>query len=103
MQDFAKQLAANAGRAAAFLKSMSNENRLMILCGLLDQELSVGQINEQVPLSQSALSQHLAALRKNGLVATRREAQTVHYRLQDEAVRDIIKVLKDNFCPEEKA
>lgn len=94
-----EQLAQNAGKAAGLLKAMSNENRLMILCSLLDGELSVSDLNSCVPLSQSALSQHLAALRKAELVSTRREAQTIYYRVQSSAALQIIMVLKDTYCP----
>jgi len=90
----------NAGHAAALLKAMSNESRLMILCSLLGSELSVKQLNEVVPLSQSALSQHLAALRKADLVSIRRESQTIFYRVKGEAPARVIAVLKDLFCPE---
>ncbi len=93
-----EQLAKNAGRAADLLKAMSNQNRLMILCALMDQELSVGELNENVPLSQSALSQHLAALRKAELVVTRRDAQTIYYGVSSDAVADIIQVLKNTYC-----
>ncbi|MCG8672496.1 MAG: metalloregulator ArsR/SmtB family transcription factor [Pseudomonadales bacterium] len=93
-------LAANAEQAANLLKAMSNQSRLMILCSLIDEEMTVGQLNERIPLSQSALSQHLAALRKAGLVSTRREAQTIYYQLQGKAPQQIISVLKDTFCPQ---
>ena len=72
---------AQAGRAVGLLKALANENRLLILCHLQAGELSVGEINERVGLSQSALSQHLAILRHDGLVATRKSAQTVYYSL----------------------
>ncbi|WP_020405980.1 ArsR/SmtB family transcription factor [Hahella ganghwensis] len=94
------QLAENAKEAAGLLKAMANENRLMVLCSLLEKELTVGELNRVVPLSQSALSQHLAALRKAGLVSTRREAQTVWYRLEGIAAQQVIAVLKELFCPE---
>lgn len=93
-------LAENAGKAAALLKQLSNENRLMVLCTLMENELSVGELNEHIPLSQSALSQHLASLRDAGLVATRKEAQTVYYSIASvEAIR-VITLLKEMFCPE---
>ncbi len=93
-------LAEKAGEASALLSQLSNQNRLMLLCTLIEGEMSVGELNEKVPLSQSALSQHLSSLRKAGLVTTRKEAQTVFYRLQgDHAIR-IIEVLKGLFCPE---
>ncbi|OZG73110.1 transcriptional regulator [Hahella sp. CCB-MM4] len=92
------RLAENAKEAAGLLKAMANENRLMILCSLLERELPVGELNARVPLSQSALSQHLAALRKAGLVNTRKEAQTIWYRLEGTAAQQVISVLKDQFC-----
>lgn len=94
-------LAANAHKAEAFLKAMSNQNRLMILCCLLEQEQSVGVLNEQIPLSQSALSQHLAALRKAGLVQIRRESQTIYYRIEGELVKKMIQILGEHFCSSE--
>lgn len=93
------QFSSNAQQAAALLKAMSNEHRLMVLCTLLDSEMSVSEINDVVPLSQSALSQHLAALRKADLVETRRESQTIYYRVSNAAVLQIITVLKNTFCP----
>ena len=89
----------HAKAAAALLKAMANENRLMILCSLLGGELSVGELNARVPLSQSALSQHLAALREAGLVAARKEAQSVIYRVSGEAATQIIRVLQQIYCP----
>ncbi len=94
----AADLSANAKEAAALLKAMANENRLMILCTLLDQEMTVGELNAVVPLSQSALSQHLAALRKAQLVKTRREAQTIYYQLAGDAAQRVITVLKELYC-----
>ncbi|MDG1485587.1 MAG: metalloregulator ArsR/SmtB family transcription factor, partial [Porticoccaceae bacterium] len=72
-----EQLAEHAQEAAALLKQLSNQHRLMILCSLIDSELSVTELNSRTNLSQSALSQHLASLRNAGLVQTRREAQTI--------------------------
>lgn len=89
----------HAQAAAALLKALSNENRLMILCTLIAGEMSVGELNARVPLSQSALSQHLAGLRETGLVATRKEAQTVYYSLQGEKAQKIIAVLQSIYCP----
>jgi ArsR family transcriptional regulator len=93
--------AESAGRAAALLRLLGNENRLMILCQLADGELSVGQIQSRVALSQSALSQHLAMLRESGIVTTRREAQTIHYRIVDHAALQVIQTLAELFCPPE--
>lgn len=95
MEDMVKQSA----QAATFLKALSNENRLMILCHILDQELSVTALNERLPLSQSALSQHLAVLRKDGLVSTRRESQTIFYSIGDNRVKELILTLHQLFCP----
>lgn len=89
----------HAQSAAALLKVLANENRLMILCTLLDGELSVGELNARVPLSQSALSQHLASLREAGLVSTRKEAQTVYYRVRGDEASKVIAVLQSIYCP----
>lgn len=91
----------SAARAAGLLRLLGNEKRLMILCQLADGELSVGKIQGRVGLSQSALSQHLALLREEGVVATRREGQTIHYRLEDPAAARIIQTLAELFCPPE--
>lgn len=95
MEDMLRQ----SSQAAVFLKALSNENRLMILCHLLDQELSVTALNEKLPLSQSALSQHLAVLRKDDLVSTRRESQTIYYSIGDVRVKELIQTLHRLFCP----
>lgn len=94
-----EEMLTQSSQAAGFLKALSNENRLMILCYLLDKELSVTALNEKLPLSQSALSQHLAVLRKDGLVKTRRESQTIFYSLGDERVKTLIQTLHELFCP----
>ena len=91
-------MAEHANEAAEFLKKLANPHRLMMLCAISDGELSVGQLNEQVRLSQSALSQHLAALRDAGLVKTRREGQTIYYSLQGKRAMQVIKVLQGLFC-----
>lgn len=92
---------ANAGDAARLLRALANERRLMILCQLADEERSVGQLQPLVGLSQSALSQHLAVLRDEGVVATRREAQTVWYRIADPAALKVVATLAEIFCPED--
>lgn len=90
---------ARADEASHLLKALANEQRLRMLCLLVDQELSVGQINERLEgLSQSALSQHLAKLREEGLVETRREAQTIWYRLAGGPVQRLIETLHDIYC-----
>ena len=90
-----------AGAAVSLLKAMANEPRLLVLCHLsASGELSVGEMADRIGLSQSALSQHLAKLREEGLVATRKQAQTVHYRLCDPRAEQILALLHDLFCPE---
>lgn len=90
-----------AAEAAGLLRAMSNESRLLILCYLTERgELSVGELVERVGLSQSALSQHLAKLREEGLVATRKDAQTVFYRICDPKADQMLTLLHDLFCPE---
>lgn len=90
---------ASAGEAAALLRALSNEKRLMILCQLGEGEMSVGQLLPQVGLSQSALSQHLAKLRDEALVSTRRDGTTIFYRIADPAVLKVIAVLAEIYCP----
>ncbi|EPC04470.1 hypothetical protein L861_03865 [Litchfieldella anticariensis FP35 = DSM 16096] len=81
------------GEATALLKAMANENRLRILCLLNGTELSVSELNAKLSLSQSALSQHLAILRREGMVTTRRSSQTIYYSLQGEHAKRIIDAL----------
>jgi len=92
------KMAGNAEQAESFLKQLANRNRLMILCVLTEGELSVTELNTRVPISQSALSQHLAKLREAGLVSTRRESQTVYYSLDDPDVSLIIGCLYQKYC-----
>ena len=95
--DFAA-MADNVEQAEQMLKILANKNRLMILCSLQDGEMSVSELNEAVPLAQSALSQHLAALRNAQIVATQRESQTIYYRVVDENVVSILATLHGLFC-----
>lgn len=88
----------HAGEAAALLKALANDQRLLVLCALLDGPLSVGEINERVELSQSALSQHLAVLRTARIVTTRRESQTIYYALADGPALKVMEVLYEAFC-----
>ena len=90
---------ASAGDAAALLRALSNEKRLMILCQLGDREMSVGDMLPLVGLSQSALSQHLAKLRDENLVATRRDGTSIFYRIAESAVLKVIAVLAEIYCP----
>lgn len=89
---------AHSAEAAAFLKALANDQRLLVLCSLLEKPLSVGDINERVPLSQSALSQHLAVLRAARLVTTRRKAQTIYYEVAQGPALRVMEVLYDAFC-----
>lgn len=84
--------------AAGLMKALGNENRLMILCMLAEGERSVGDLNEIIPLSQSALSQQLARLRTQGLVKTRRESQTIYYSLTEGPADRVIHLLHDIYC-----
>ena len=92
------ELRSNAGQAAELLKAMSNENRLIILCHLGEKELSVSELNQYIDLSQSSLSQHLARLRNDGLVKTRRESQTIFYSIANQSVVRLIGFLQQEFC-----
>ena len=91
----------NASNAVSLLKGLANESRLMIMCVLSEGEISVGDLNKRIKLSQSALSQHLAVLRDQDLVQTRRESQTIYYRLRDSAAMNIIEMLHDVYCTSE--
>jgi DNA-binding transcriptional ArsR family regulator len=93
-----KQMFAHAGEAAEFLKALANDQRLAILCTLLEGPLSVGQINARVDLSQSALSQHLAVLRDSNLVSTEKQSQTVYYSVHDDKTRRMLELLHECFC-----
>jgi DNA-binding transcriptional ArsR family regulator len=89
----------HAEEVSTFLKTLANENRLIVLCALLEGEQSVSVLNRQVDLSPSALSQHLASLRDAKLVSTRRESQTIYYRIEDPRVMEMMVTLKKLFCP----
>lgn len=91
-------MAENAGAAAALLKTLGHECRLLILCHLLEGEKTVTQLNERVPLTQSALSQHLARLRHEELVAIRKDAQMVYYSLSSDKVKRVIATLHELYC-----
>lgn len=91
----------SAAEATALLKALSNEHRLMILCQLGPGELQVSDLQARIGLSQSALSQHLARLREDRLVQTRREGVSIFYRIADPAVLRVIAVLAEIYCPPE--
>jgi ArsR family transcriptional regulator, virulence genes transcriptional regulator len=93
------EFAESAAEAAGLLKALANEKRLMILCKLLEQgEMSVQPLSEEVDLSQSALSQHLARMRQEKIVDFRRVAQTIYYRVSNPDVNRILKTLKSIYC-----
>lgn len=91
----------SAAEATALLKALSNEHRLMILCQLGSGELQVSDLQTRIGLSQSALSQHLARLREERLVQTRRDGVSIFYRIADPAVLRVIGVLAEIYCPPE--
>jgi len=91
-------LLANARSASEFLKALSHEARLVILCMLIEGEKSVTEIEQTLNLRQPAVSQQLARLRADGLVETRREGKNVYYSLARSDVRDVIEALHNAFC-----
>lgn len=91
----------SSAEAAALMRMLGNPQRLLILCHLAAaEELTVGRLAERIDLSQSALSQHLAKLRGEGLVTFRREAQTLHYRVADPRALRVLELLHAMYCPE---
>ncbi|WP_310538810.1 metalloregulator ArsR/SmtB family transcription factor [Phenylobacterium sp.] len=92
------ELEESAEAATRLLKLLASEQRLLLLCRLVKGEASVGVLAEHAKLAQSAASQHLAKMRAEGLVATRREAQTIYYRLENPAVMRILDALSDVYC-----
>ncbi|RIA56056.1 ArsR/SmtB family transcription factor [Dichotomicrobium thermohalophilum] len=93
----------NAQRASNFLKAISHEGRLMILCYLVPGEKSVKELEDLLSARQAAVSQQLARLRYEGLVTARRDGKTIYYRLTDDRPRQILEVVYDMFCREEAA
>jgi DNA-binding transcriptional ArsR family regulator len=90
---------ANAAEAAGMLKSLANEKRLMILCKLLEHgEMGVMALSDQVGLSQSALSQHLARMRDENIVGFRRDGQSIYYHVTDPRISQVLSTLKNVFC-----
>lgn len=93
--DFAEK----AGHVADILKAIGNQRRLMVLCKLVEHgEMKVGDLAQEVGLSQSALSQHLSKMREEGLVAYRREAQVLWYRIADHRIEQLLATLYDLYC-----
>ena len=97
------ELRSNAHRASRLLKALSNERRLMVLCYLSQGEKSVSELERAIGLGQSALSQHLARLRRDAVVTTRRDAQTIYYALASAEAVAVIQTLYDLYCVEAPA
>lgn len=93
-----KDLQNSASQAAHLLGSLANEKRLLLLCQLVDGEKSVGALAESLRLSQSNVSQQLAVLRKDGVVQTRRDGQTIYYALKGDEARRVLEVLHGIYC-----
>ncbi len=89
-------------RAARFLKSIAHRDRLKVLCGLLHGEQTVATIEDQVGASQSAVSQHLARLKSEGILVSKREGRQIYYSISDPTVRDLIELLYFKFCAPKK-
>jgi DNA-binding transcriptional ArsR family regulator len=89
---------AAADQASELLKALANRHRLLIICQLIDGERSVGDLAQLLNLRDSTVSQHLALLRKDGLVAARRDAQTIYYSIASPAAREVLKTLYQVFC-----
>lgn len=96
-----EEILEHAEEAEQYLKHLANKTRLIVTCSLLNGEMSVTELLEKIPITQPALSQHLALLRTAGLVATRRDGQTIFYRLADERVEKTMGLLHSFFCKAE--
>ncbi len=94
-----ENMEAAADRASELLKALSNRHRLLIICQLIDNERSVGELADSLELRDSTVSQHLALLRKDGLVTARRDAQTIYYSIASDPAREVLKTLYQVFCP----
>ncbi len=91
-------LKSSAGDATRYLKALANQNRLLILCNLIDGEKSVGELERAIGLRQPTLSQQLARLRSGNLVRTRRDAKSIYYSIADNDIRTVLQVLYAKFC-----
>src|SRR5690554_7024470 len=98
-----EQMRANATAAENLLKSLANANRLMVLCHLVNGELSVSELERLVGLSQSSLSQHLAKLKQQNIVSNRKEGTTVYYSLKDRDAARILQQLHAIYCSTENS
>ena len=92
------EMAHSAAAAAAYLKTLAHEGRLMILCHLGSGEKSVGELENLLEIRQAAVSQMLARLREEGLVSTRRDGKTIYYSLADDRPKKVLEVVYDLFC-----
>ncbi|WP_409968088.1 metalloregulator ArsR/SmtB family transcription factor [Bengtsoniella intestinalis] len=87
-----------AREVAALLKVLSNENRLLILCSLLQRPMSVGELVEALPISQSGISQHLSLMKSSGMLDYEKKGQTITYRIKDQRILAVMQVLKETYC-----
>ncbi|MCE9523844.1 MAG: metalloregulator ArsR/SmtB family transcription factor [Alphaproteobacteria bacterium] len=94
----AKQMEMAADGASELLKALANRHRLMLVCQLIEGERAVGELAEALGIRDSTVSQHLALLRKDGIVGTRREGQTIYYSIGSSAARAVVEVLYRHFC-----
>ncbi|MCA1443039.1 helix-turn-helix transcriptional regulator [Ensifer sp. IC4062] len=99
-RNFRPDMSARAGDASALLKTLANQNRLMIVCTLVEGEHSVGELEEMLGIHQPTLSQQLTVLREAGIVATRRDAKQVFYRLAEDKAARLVMALYEIFCRE---
>ena len=98
-----KDLQTSARQAAELMKALSSENRLLLLCQLADGEKTVGELADSLNLRQAAVSQQLALLRKDGLVAPRRDGQTIYYSLARGDISELMRFLHKTYCPADRA
>lgn len=99
MNIVAQDMIAAAGKASDLLKSLANQHRLLIVCQLIDGERSVGELAEFLGIRDTTVSQHLALLRKDGIVSTRREGQTIWYSILSTPARQVLETLYRVYCP----
>jgi DNA-binding transcriptional ArsR family regulator len=93
-----EQMRAAAEDASELLKALANQHRLLIVCQLIESEKSVGELAEFLDLRSPTVSQHLALLRKDGIVATRRDGQTIYYSIASAKARQILETLYRLYC-----
>lgn len=96
--NLAQAMEKKAGKATAFLSGLANEHRLLVLCQLLQGERNVTSLIEATNIAQTSMSQHLAKLKKEGIVDFRRDHRALYYFIKDPAVIEIMKVLYERFC-----